>query len=172
LLEQFSPFSTHAVFKIQKAGDIAAWVPHALYETGTNWIRNIHEHNRDSTSGLLQRRNCHAAYAYDYVWRERDQFRRVAAKMVEIASNVPSFNLEIAANGPSQLLKGFRKDRASYFRLWIVRPKDLEYANDACALGRLCLRYNRPGCRAAKDTQKFPSSHVPPLLGKDHSFSN
>ena len=47
--------------RIQEAGDIAAWVPHALYETGTNWIRNIHEHNRDSTSGLLQRRNCHAA---------------------------------------------------------------------------------------------------------------
>ena len=53
--------------------------------------------------------------------------------MVEIAPNVPNFNLEIATT-PSQLLKGLRKDRASCFRLWIVRPKDLEYANDACAL--------------------------------------
>jgi len=41
----------------------------------------------------LQRRNCNATYAYDYVRCERDQFRRVAAKEVEIASNVPSFNL-------------------------------------------------------------------------------
>src|SRR5262249_30721998 len=45
-LKQLSPFSTHAVFEIQEAGDIAAWVGHALYEAGTDRIWNIHEYNR------------------------------------------------------------------------------------------------------------------------------
>ena len=93
LLEQFGPFAAHAVFEIQEAGDIAAWVRHALYEASTNRIWNIHEHNRDGTSGLLQRRNCHAAYAYDHVRRERDQFRRVAAEDCRDRPQRSRFNL-------------------------------------------------------------------------------
>ena len=57
LLEQFGPFAAHAVFEIREAGDIAARVGHALDEAGTNRIRNVHEHDRDRTRGLLQRRN-------------------------------------------------------------------------------------------------------------------
>src|SRR6516162_904549 len=164
LLEQFSPFSTHTVFETQEAGDIAAWVRHALYEASTNWVWNVHEYNRDGTSGLLQRRNGHAARAYDYIRCERDQFCRVATKIFEIASNVSSFNLKIATNLPSQLLKGLGKDFASCFRLWVVSPKDLKYSNDACALGRLCIRCNWPGRRPAKDAQKFPSPHRRPRV--------
>ena len=159
LLEQFSPFSTHTVFETQEAGDIAAWVRHALYEASTNWVWNVHEYNRDGTSGLLQRRNGHAARAYDYIRCERDQFCRVATKIFEIASNVSSFNLKIATNLPSQLLKGLRKDFASCFRLWVVSPKDLKYSNDAFALGRLCIRCKWPGRRPAKDAKKFSSPH-------------
>ena len=165
LLEQLSPFSTHAVFEIQEAGDIAAWVGHALYEAGTNRIWDIHEYNRDGASGLLQRRNCHTAYTYNYVRRERNQFRRVAAKVVVVAPKVPSFNLEIAANRPAQLLKCSGKDLASCFRLRIVRPKDFEYANDACALGRLCIRCNRPDRSAAKQRYEGASPHGCPSSG-------
>src|SRR5262249_41999897 len=92
---------------------ISAWVGHALYEAGTNRIWDIHEYNRDGASGLLQRRNCHTAHTYNYVRRERNQFRSVAAKMIAIAPNVPSFNLEIAANRPAQLLKCLCKELAS-----------------------------------------------------------
>src|SRR5262245_34185421 len=137
---------------------------HALYEASTNWVWNVHEYNRDGTSGLFQRRNGHASTAYDYIRCERDQFCRVATKMFEIASNVSSFNLKIATNLPSQLLKGLRKDFASCFRLWVVNPKDLKYSNDACALGRLCIRCNWPGRRPAKDAQKFPSPHRRPQV--------
>src|SRR5262249_51461805 len=42
----------------------------------------------------------------------------------------------------------------------------VEYANEACALGRLCSRCNEPGRRAAKDAQKFPSPHECATLGK------
>src|SRR5262249_32757758 len=115
LLEQLSPFSTHAVFEIQEAGDIAARMRHALDEASANWVWNVHKNDRDSTSGLLQRRDCYTADAHNDVRRERNQFRRVAAKVVEIASDVPSFNLKIAANCPAQLLKSLRKDCASRF---------------------------------------------------------
>ena len=120
----------------------------------------------------MQRRNCHTAYAYDYVRRECDQFRRVAAKAGEIAPSVSNFNLEITANRPSQLLKGLLKDRGSGLPLWIVGLKEIEYANKAWASGRLSLRCNWPGRCAAKDTQKFPSPHVRPTLGKNHTHSN
>src|SRR5215472_7960135 len=79
--------------------------------------------------------------------------------MIAIAPNVPSFNLEIAANRPAQLLKCLCKELASCFRLRIVRPKDFEYANDACALGRLCIRCNGPGRCAAKQRHKLAPSH-------------
>src|SRR5262245_6571881 len=158
-LEQLGPFSTHAVFEIQEAGDIAAWVGHALYEAGPNRIWNIHEYNRDGASGLLQRRNCHTAYTYNYVRRERNQFLRVAAKLVAIGPNVPSFNLEIAAKRPAQLLKGLCKVLASCFRLRIVGPKDFEYANDAHAIGRLCIRCNRPDRCTAKQRYERASPH-------------
>src|SRR5262249_52510229 len=103
------------------AGDIAAWVRHALYEASTNWVWNVHEYNRDCTSGLLQRRNGHAATAYDYIRCERDQFFRVATKMFEIASNVSSFNLKIATNLPSQLLKGLDAMESNISRLHRAR---------------------------------------------------
>ena len=118
---------------------------HPLHEASANWVWNVHEHNRDGTSGLLQRRNCHSADAHDDVRRERDQFRRVASKVVEIAPNISSFNLQIVANRPTQLLERLRKNFASCFCLWIVSPKDFENANEACALGCLGLRCNRPG---------------------------
>src|SRR5215471_18433665 len=47
LLEQLSPFSTHAVFEIQETGDIAARMRHALYEASANRVWNVHKHNRD-----------------------------------------------------------------------------------------------------------------------------
>ena len=88
---------------------------HALYEAGAYRIWNVHENNRDGTSGLLQRCNCNTADTHNDVGLERDQFRRVASKVVEIAPNVSNFNLEIAADRPTQLLKGLRKDFAFAF---------------------------------------------------------
>src|SRR5262252_6555927 len=133
---------------------------HILYEASTDWVWNIHEHNRNGTSGLLQRRNCHTADAHDDVWRQRDQFCRIASQVVEIAPNVATFDLEIVANRPTQPLKRLRKGFASRFCLRIVRPKDFENANDAGAFGRLRLRCNWPGRRTAKNPQKLTPPHI------------
>src|SRR6476659_8198606 len=54
----------------------------------TNTIGSVHEHDRDRTSGLLQRPNCHTAYGKDHVRRECDELRGVAANAVDIAPNM------------------------------------------------------------------------------------
>src|SRR5262249_59639883 len=64
-----------------------------------------------------------------------------------------------AGNRPAQLLKWLCKKLASCFRLRIVRPKDFEYANDACALYRLCIRCNGPGRRAAEQRDELTTPH-------------
>src|SRR5262245_47627873 len=100
LFEQLGPFAAHAVLETREASDVAAWVGHAFDEAGTNRIGNVHEHDRDRTGGLLQRRNRYTAYAKDHIRRECDQLRRVAAKAVEIASNLTDVDLQIAADRP------------------------------------------------------------------------
>src|SRR5262249_47187244 len=113
---------------------------HTLYEASANRVGSVHEYDRDGASPLLHRRNRHAADAYDDVWRKRDQLRSVARQMVEIASNVSDFDLEIVANRPTQLLQCLRKNLGSRFWHRIVARKDVENADDARALARLGLR--------------------------------
>ena len=100
LLEQLGPFPAYAVFGRHETGGIAARVGHTFDEASTNRIGDVHEHDRDSTRGLLQRRSRQTAYAKDHVRRECDQLRRVAANAVEISPNLSGFNLQIAADSP------------------------------------------------------------------------
>src|SRR5262245_20187809 len=74
LLEQLGPFAAYAVLEIREAREIAAWVGHTFDETSTNRIGNVHEHDWDSTRGLLQRRSRQTAYAKDHV-RDRKSRR-------------------------------------------------------------------------------------------------
>ena len=60
-IEQIKPFAAHAVLETREACDIAARVGHTFDEASTNRVNNEHEHDRDSTGGLLQGRNHHAA---------------------------------------------------------------------------------------------------------------
>jgi hypothetical protein len=57
-------------------------VSHTFDEASSDWIGSIHKHDRDRTSGPLQRRYQLTAYGNDDVRRERDQFRRVAINTV------------------------------------------------------------------------------------------
>jgi hypothetical protein len=72
LLEQLGPFAAHAVLETQEACDIATRVGHTFDDASTNRIWNVREHDRDSTRGLLQRRNRQTAYAKDHLRRECD----------------------------------------------------------------------------------------------------
>src|SRR6516165_1666645 len=94
---------------------------------------------------------------------------KMAAKAVDIAANVTGFDLQIAGytaelvalapDDPPQLLKSLLENSGPCFRFRIVRFEDVEYANDAYALGGLRLQRDRPSCRTAENTQKFPSPH-------------
>src|SRR5262245_47308382 len=52
LLEQFQPFSTDAVFELDKSGGVAARPRQTINEAGTNWIGDNHKHDRYSARGL------------------------------------------------------------------------------------------------------------------------
>ena len=73
---------------------------HALDDAGTHRISNVHKHDGDSASRMLQPCNRYAAVAKDDVWREGDQLCGVTAKAVEIAANLTVFDLQIAADRP------------------------------------------------------------------------
>jgi hypothetical protein len=75
-------------------------VRHALDETSTHRIGNVHKHDGDGPSCLLQRRNRYAADAKDDVRCESDQLCRIAAKAVDIAPNLTDFDLQISADRP------------------------------------------------------------------------
>src|SRR5262249_43708404 len=95
-------------------------VRHAPYEASTNRIWNVHEHYRDSASGLLQRRDCHTSYAKNHVRWERNQFRRVSAIVGEVAPAQKIIDYPITTDRPSQLLESLGEQPGSRLRLCIV----------------------------------------------------
>ena len=66
---------------------------------------HIGEHDRHDTRRLQQQRQGRAAIGQDGVRRKRDQFRRVFAEIVDIASAPAQINLHVAALAPACLLK-------------------------------------------------------------------
>ena len=59
LSEQFQPFPAHAEFKNLETGGITAWTGQALDKTRTDWINDLHEHDRNGVARLQQRpRGC------------------------------------------------------------------------------------------------------------------
>ena len=102
-LEQLQPFSTDAVFELDKSGRVAARARQAGDEAGADRIGNKHEYDRHR-AGCLQQR-CHAGSAscqYD-IRSERDQFGGVTADAVGIARSPAMFYLKVLAYGPAQL---------------------------------------------------------------------
>ena len=83
-------------------------------------IGNVHEDNWNSARSLLHCANRHAADADDHVGCERDQFCGVTAKAVDIAANLAIFDIEVAADLPSQLLKSLLENCKPNFCFRIV----------------------------------------------------
>ena len=78
LLEQFKPFSTQTVFKLNKAGNVSTRPRHALDETRADGIGTF-----TNTIGTVwvaeQRAGCRSARCQNDVRCKRDQFRCVFA---------------------------------------------------------------------------------------------
>jgi hypothetical protein len=108
-------------------------VRHGLDEAGADRIGNVHKDYRDRARGLLQRRDRYAAHAENHIRFERDQLVRIAAKPFAIVSDIAVLEFQIAANRPSQLLKGLLEQVGPRLGLRIVRPKKVEDGDDARA---------------------------------------
>jgi hypothetical protein len=87
------------------------WSRQALDPSAADRIDRVHEHNRDGATRLLQRAHNRPTRSQDDIRRERDQFRCVAAKAIEIACAPAVFDPHVAADGPTQLRQPLRERR-------------------------------------------------------------
>jgi hypothetical protein len=101
LLEQFQPFSAHAVFEQHEAGDIAAGPRQVVDEARADRIGDVGEHDRDGAGNPLKCRHALRATGQDDIRRERDQFRRIFAFQLDIIRPPADVNLHVAAVAPA-----------------------------------------------------------------------
>ena len=102
LLAQFEPFPAQAIFKIGEAGCVCARMRHAGDEAGADRIDDGNENRRHGAGSLLNRRDRHAAAGEDHIRRERRRFCGIPAKSAGITRRPAHFNLDVAANAPTQ----------------------------------------------------------------------
>jgi hypothetical protein len=144
IFEELQPFHADAVFKIGKAGGIAAWPRQALDEAGTDRIRGQREYDRHGAGCLEQRAHGHAAGCKNGVRRERHQFRGVTANALGIAHAPADVDLQVATVGPTQLLEPLNERCHAGLCFRIVRGERREHADPPHALGLLSPRRERP----------------------------
>src|SRR5678809_1415732 len=105
LLKQFQPFGADIEFKIHKTRRITARFSETLNKSGSDGIRDLNEYNRDSLRCPLERPNTHRAAGAQYHVRcKSNEFTRILARALGIASVPTVINPEIAPDGPTELL--------------------------------------------------------------------
>jgi len=97
---------------------------------------------------LKQRSNNRAATGQDHVRHERDQFRRVSATAIGVGRAPTVVDLQVATDGPAQLLQPLcqRSDAGRRFR--VVGGQVHQCADPPHLLALLRARRERPRCRA------------------------
>src|SRR5262249_31352193 len=100
MLEQFDPFRTQTVFEQHKAGGVAARPRQTIDEAGADWIAGDREHDRHRP-GCLKHWPRSTAHGQDDIRRERDQFRRVFARVFDSACGPAIINPHVAAIDPA-----------------------------------------------------------------------
>ena len=71
----------------------------------------VHEHDRHGAACLLKRAHDRPGGSQDDIRRERDQFRSVSAKAIEIAGAPAVFDPHVAADDPAQFGQPLRERR-------------------------------------------------------------
>jgi hypothetical protein len=96
----------------------------------------------------------------DDVWRERDQFRRVSAKVVGIGRGPAGVDPQVAAVGPAQLRQALQKRRHAGLIFRIIRGRGHQHADapDPLALLRACREWPH-GRRASEHRDELAASH-------------
>jgi hypothetical protein len=94
--------------------------------------------------------------------RKSDQFRRVLAHLGIIASGPPNIDLNVASASPTQLLQTLQKRRYAGLPLWAVSERRHQDADARLPVSLLCIRRDRPCCRATNNCDEIAPSHSDP----------
>jgi len=164
----FQPFPAHAVFMSHETGGIAAWSGKALDETGTDRIGDKWEHDRHGAGRLQQRSNRRSAMGQDDVRRERNQFRRVSANVLDICRGPADIDPHVAADGPAQESQHLKERADAGLMFRIVRSCGQKHADSPHALGLRARRERPRGCAARKRDELTIASWSPPASTPDY----
>ena len=161
LLEQFQPFSAHAIFEQGKSGGVASRPRQACDEAGADGIADTHEHDGHLARRLQQRRQRRGPIDHDGIRRQRDQLGRAPAQEFAVARTDAVLDPDVAPHDPSQLLQTLMKGCHASLPFRIVRGPRAEHPDAAHALALLRPRRERPrSCCAAQCEYEFSSSDV------------
>jgi len=76
-----------------------------LYQSHTNGIGGVHEHNRYLAAFTFDGPRGYGAKGQDDVWGERDQFRRVPAHQIVIDGRPAVLDAHTPTEGPTTFLQ-------------------------------------------------------------------
>src|SRR5262245_18183453 len=158
-LEQLQPFSTDAVFELDKSGRVTARPRQTVDEAGADRIGNKHEYDRHRAGCLQQRRHARSASGQYDIWIERDQFGGVSADAVGIARIPAMFYLRVLAYGPAQLRERLREGRVADLPFRIVRGQVRKHADAPHPLCLLRARRHWPRRRPAEQRDELAALH-------------
>src|SRR6516164_9452829 len=161
LLEQFDPFRTQTVFEQHKAGGVAARPRQTIDEAGADWIAGNREHDRHRP-GCLKHWPRSTAHGQDDIRRERDQFHRVFARVLDSACGPAIINPHVASIGPAQLLQALPERLSLGLSYRIVSGPAHEHADPPHPLRLLRASREWPRCRATKRANELAPPHVLP----------
>jgi hypothetical protein len=123
--------------------------------------------NRYGTARLLQRAHAGAARGQDDVRRERDQFRRIAAKALGIAGRPACVDPHVAPVGPAQLLQCLDKCYEAGLPCGIICGQSHENTDPPHPIALLRVRRQRPR-RRGSNGNNFDELAPPCMSRKQH----
>src|SRR5262249_34985650 len=154
------PFSSEAVFKLGKAGDVAAGPRHAFDKPRSDWIDDLRKHYRGCRGCLQHRREHDIAGHEDNVRRERGDLRRKLLGTGSVERGPTIFDANIASHGPARGLQRLLERRTAGNRFRIVLGESNDDADEPHPLWLLRPRRHRPRRRPAQPGDEFaPVAH-------------
>ena len=103
LLEEFQPFPANPIFECHETGNVAARSRQAVYETSTDWVRDVREYDRHLVGHLQQWPHSGGARGEDGIGGERNQLGRVLADRVGAGSRPTGVDPYVLADVPARL---------------------------------------------------------------------